>query len=211
MQSDTQKLNKSIRLVLSHYLKQARLNPWLTSLLMILPGIGNILIFYVPTLIIAQLIARVNESTTALELGVVMPYILLFAGAWFIGEMVWRLGLQVLAAFESQTLRRLNKDALDHLLDKDQRFFSENFTGSLTKKTLAYSRSFEALTDTLFFSVFASLIPMVFAGVVLWQFSPWIVLALFGMIAITLTILVPLIKRRRKLVLTREIAHNALS
>lgn len=211
MQSNDQKLTQAIRLVLSHYWQQVKYHPWAAAMLAILPGVGNILIFYAPTLIIANLLEKVNSTAGAIEFSAVLPYVLGFAGVWLLGELVWRIGLQFLAWFESRSLRRLNNDAMNYLLEKDQRFFADNFTGSLTKKTLAYSKSFEGLTDVLFFSVFAAVIPAIFAGVVLWRFSPWIVLALFGMIAIALVILVPLIRRRRRLVLEREAAHNVLT
>lgn len=209
--SKDQTLGKSIRLVLKHYWEQVRLNPWLALLLVILPGIGNILIFYVPTLVIARLLSKINETSGTIAFETVLPFIALFAISWLAGEVIWRVGLQILAIFEAKSLRRITRSSLAFLIAKDQDFFGNNFTGSLTKKTLAYSKSFEGLIDVLFFSIFASIIPMIFACIVLWRFSPWIVLALVVMVCGALAVLVPLIRQRQRLVKARENAHNVLS
>jgi ATP-binding cassette, subfamily B, bacterial len=211
MQSNDQNLSKSIGIVLKHYWQQVRLNPWLALMSLLLPGAGNILVFYLPTLVVARLLEQINSTSEAIAFSDTIPYILLFAGIWLIGEVVWRFAIQFAIWFETKGMARLNKNALDYLLDKDQKFFSDNFTGSLTKRTIAYSSSFVSLWDVMFFSVFPQLVSMIFAAVILWQFSPWIVLVLFGLVAITLSVLVPLIRRRRRLVRIREELSNKVS
>lgn len=209
--SKDQTLTKSINLVLRHYWAQVRLNPWLASMSLLLPGIGNILVFYLPTLVIARLIEHLNNASGVVTFSETVPYILLFSGFWLVGEAMWRVALHFVILFEAKAMARLNKDALDFLLEKDQKFFSDNFTGSLTKRAIAYPSSFVGLWDVMFFTVFPSIVSMVFAGVVLWRYSPWIVVILFGLVAVTLSILVPLIRRRRRLVRIREELSNKVT
>jgi ATP-binding cassette subfamily B protein len=52
---------------------------------------------------------------------------------------------------------------------------------------------------------------MVFAFVVLWRFSPWIVVALVGMLILTALCVFPLIKRRMRIVAKREASHNIMT
>ena len=61
---------------------------------------------------------------------------------------------------------------MDELLAKDLAFFHDNFAGSLTKRALGYARRFEDVFDVMAFSVVAQMLPLVFAAVVLWTYSP---------------------------------------
>jgi ATP-binding cassette subfamily B protein len=61
------------------------------------------------------------------------------------------------------------------LLAKDAAFFHDNFAGSLTKRVLSFAARFEEFADTLAFSVVASILPLVFASVVLWRYDPLLV------------------------------------
>jgi ATP-binding cassette subfamily B protein len=102
-------------------------------------------------------------------------------------------------------------EAMDELLAKDLSFFHDNYAGSLTKRALGYARRFEDVFDVLAFQVAAVVLPLGFVCVVLWTYSPWIVLVLLSMLASTIAMVVPLIRRRRRLVDIREAASNALA
>src|SRR4029453_8967034 len=102
-------------------------------------------------------------------------------------------------------------EAMDELLVKDLAFFHNNFAGSLTKRALGYAKRFEDVFDVLVFSVSANLIPLVCAAVVLWSYSPLLILVLVGLMGSTLAIVFPLIRRRQRLVDDREAASNVLA
>ena len=74
---------------------------------------------------------------------------------------------------------------MDELFAKDAAFFHDNFAGSLTKRVLSFASRFEEFVDTLTFSVVGSLVPLVFASVVLWRYDPLLVVGLLAMIAVT--------------------------
>ncbi len=133
------------------------------------------------------------------------------AGLWLAGEAVWRLALYFMIRTEIRSMQALYIEAMDELLAKDLSFFHDNFAGSLTKRTLGYARRFETVFDVLCFSVSSNVIPLAFVGVVLWSYSPWLIVVLLGMLAITFALVYPMIRRRQRLVDAREAAANVLS
>ena len=111
---------------------------------------------------------------------------------------------------EIRGMESLYIEAMDELLAKDLAFHN-NFAGSLTKRALGYARRFEDVFDVLCFSVSANLIPLVFAAIVLWSYSPLLILVLLGLMGATLAIVFPLIRRRQRLVNDRAAASNVLA
>jgi len=76
---------------------------------------------------------------------------------------------------------------------------------------LSFASRFEDFTDNLVFNIVGSLVPLVFASVVLWRYDPWLVAGLIGVIAITGAGIAPLIRRRQRLVDQREEAIARVS
>lgn len=172
-------------------------------------SLGTVFTTYIPTLVVAAVITRFgNHTPTRDEL---LPYLALFAGMWFIGEILWRLSFLCLSRADSYGMEHLYTSALDRLKQKDLGFFHDNFAGSLTKKTIGYGKGFENFFDTINISVAKQVFPLIFVSVILWRFSPWIVATLFGLTAVMVAILVPLIRRRKKLVDAREAASNHMA
>src|SRR5947209_2838058 len=54
----------------------------------------------------------------------------------------------------------------------------------------------------------SNILPLAFVSVVLWRYSPWLVVTLVGMVAVTGVAVTPLIVRRQRIVNAREIAAN---
>ncbi|HET9721478.1 MAG TPA: ABC transporter ATP-binding protein [Candidatus Saccharimonadales bacterium] len=198
------------KLAVKHYLQQMKLEWWRTGLAFVLPGVGSILVAYIPPLIIARILVRFGQQAQP-NLEQLIPYILLFAGVWAAGEICWRIGINFLIKSETRGMERLYNDAMSFLFAKDLAFFHNNFAGSLTKKVIGYGRKYEDLMDTLSFNVFSYYLPIPFVAVVLWRYSPWLVVALLGLLILTGFIIFPLIKRRQKLVAKRETASNIMA
>jgi ATP-binding cassette subfamily B protein len=196
--------------VVRRYIAQVRRRPAIAIPALLLPGIGDVLIFYVPPLIVARLLGAFarEEELSASEL---TPYVLGFAAVWLAGEVIWRIAVLLMARTEIRGMEALYIEAMDELLAKDLSFFQDNFAGSLTKRALGYAKRFEDIFDVLCFSVVANLLPLVFAGVILWTYSPWLIVVLLGMLAATFAIVFPLIRRRQRLVDVREAASNVLA
>jgi ATP-binding cassette, subfamily B, bacterial len=196
--------------VLRRYARQVRARPWLATAALVLPGIGNIFVHYVPALAIAHLLAMLASNTHASASELATP-VMLLAGAWLLGEAIWRLAGFLLARLEYHGIDALYIEAMDELFAKDVAFFHNNFAGSLTKRALGYARRFEDVFDVAAFSIIGNLLPLTFAVIVLAQFSLWLIVVLLSMLIIAFVALRPLIRRRHALVQIREEASNALA
>lgn len=183
--------------------------PW-SIFALLLPGIGNVFIAYVPALIIAQFIKDFG-GTPPSTWNEAAPYVLWLGAAWLFGEAIWRVALYMLNIADARGMQNLYTVALQELLRKDMAFFHDNFAGSLTKKVSGFSRNFESFMDTLSFAVFGNVLPLLFASVILWTISPWLVLALISMIALALLCVLPLIKKRQALTTVRETKSNVVA
>lgn len=201
--------SSAVQIALKHYLRQLWIQRRLSLPGLLLPGIGTIFTAYVPPLIVASAIKAFDQTLPTLSQA--LPYIWAFAGVWIFGEILWRFAMHFIIRAEIQGTRNLYINAIDALMLKDISFFHNNFAGSLTKKALSYARNFEGFTDTLIFGAFTNVLPLGFASVILFIYSPWLAVALLGLLIPTLLLVVPLIKRRRKLVTAREQANNVMS
>jgi ATP-binding cassette subfamily B protein len=207
---DSSRLNAALWQVLRRYGRQITQRPWVALPALILPGIGDVFVFYAPPLVVARLLGAVARDE-ALTAAMLAPYVLTFAALWLTGELVWRVAEALIARAEIRGIESLYIEAMDELLAKDLAFFHDNFAGSLTKRTLGYARRFEDVFDVVAFQVVAKVLPLAFVTVVLWRYSPLLIAVLIGMLSITLALVVPRIRRRRQLVDEREVASNVLA
>jgi ATP-binding cassette subfamily B protein len=174
------------------------------------PALGTICINYVPPLVVADLVARVVAGRPV-TLAAVTPHLVVFAGALLAGEVLVRIGIHGINRVESGGMARLYMDGMDELLAKDAAFYHENFAGALTKRVLGFATQFENFFDVLAFRIVASLLPLVFASVVLWRFDPLLVAVMVGMIVVSAAAVLPLVRRRQLLVQAREVAWTRMS
>ena len=207
---NTERFSTALKLVLQRYWAQIRRRPALAIPALLLPAIGDVLAFYVPPLIVAKLLSAFarQDQLSARDL---IPFVLTFTGVWLAGEVTWRVAAPMIARAEIRGIESLYLEAMDELLGKDLAFFQDNYAGSLTKRALGYARRFEDVFDVLCFQVLPNFLPIAFVSVVLWRYSPLLVLVLVGMMSITCALVVPKIRRRRRLVDIREAASNVLA
>lgn len=201
--------SRAMRLAIRLYWRELKRKKLYALLGTLPPAIGTAFIFYVPPLIISKILGRFN--TGAPTLSDLQPYIIAFALIWAAGEGLWRVGLQYAAKAQFYSLMFLYNEALERLAEKDIKFFHDNFAGSLSKKALGYAKRYEQVFDTIDFELLPSILPLPFVGFILWQFSPWLIVVLIGMLVLTMSTLMPLIKRRQKLVAAREVAGNVMA
>jgi ATP-binding cassette subfamily B protein len=204
------RLNAALRLVLRRYVAQVRRWKVYAIPALLLPAVGDVLTIYAPPLVIARLLAAFarREHVSLTEF---VPYLAAFGGLWIAGQVVWRLAVAAIIRIEIRALEALYIDAMDELLARDAAFFQDNFAGSLTKRALGFARRFEDVFDVAAFQVSASFLPLLFAGAVLWTYSPWLIVALAALLAATCAMIVPLVRRRRGLVVVREAASNVMA
>ena len=197
-------------LVLRYYGGQmARLRRF-TVPAMLMPALGSTGISYVAPLVVAALIGRLTAHG-AVTTAEAVPYVLWYAGLLLFSEVLWRIGLHCMNRLDGHAIENLYVIGMDELLAKDSAFYHDNFAGSLTKRALSFATRFEEFADTLMFNVVGNLVPIGFACVILWRYSPWLVVALLGVLAVTAIGVVPLIRRRQRLVDQREEAIARVS
>jgi ATP-binding cassette subfamily B protein len=201
---------RSVLLALRYYGRQMILPRRFTVPGMLLPALGTTCISYIAPLIVAELVGRL-VSHGHVGVSAALPYVLGFAGVMLAGEIAWRFGIHCLNRLDGHGIENLYVIGMDELLAKDAAFFHDNFAGSLTKRVLSFAARFEDFADTLAFNVVSNLVPLVFASVVLWRYSPLFVAGLIGLMTITGVGVVLLIRRRQRLVDQREEAIAAVS
>ena len=204
---DTTRRSRAMRLAVGAYFGQLRLD-WRVSLpALLLPGLGSILTVYLPPLVVSDVITRLVRAE-GLSLDDALPAIALFAIAWLSGEVLWRFGINFLNRTDSRGVERLYLTGMDELLAKDLAFFHDNFAGSLTKKVIGYAKSYEAFVDTFTFNIVSNVLPLGFVLFWLWRYSPFLPAAIVFWLVLTFVCVIPLIRRRKKLVDSREEASN---
>ncbi len=177
---------------------------------LLFPALGNICLFYLPPLIVAELAGRLvgGADTSAATL---LPYLLGFAALMLLAEVLWRVGVHCLNRTDGRGIENLYVVGMNELLAKDAAFFHDNFAGSLTKRVLSFAARFEVFVDTLAFSVVANIVPLMFASVILWRYDPLLVVVLVSLIVVTGLVIAPLVRRRQVLVDQREAAIARVS
>lgn len=208
---DHQLISRSaVRQVLRDYWEQYTAKPLSTLIAFLLPAMGSILVWFVPPLIMAKLV-DVFVARGEISLDSVGWYIVLFGGLWVIGEIFWRIGEHFLIRVKSRGIYTLGMLAFRRLADRDYHFYANNFVGSLTKKGIQFSRSFEMFTDVFSFNVITNIFPLIFAVIVLWRYSPWIPGILVGSIVVVLCVAIPIIRKRARYVTLRHEASSQVS
>jgi ATP-binding cassette subfamily B protein len=203
-------MNSFLLETFSEYFRETK-KDWKWALpALLLPAIGTVFTTYVPPLIFSQaLSAFASEEVFALN--DIAYFVGIVGGAWLFGEFLWRLAFHFLQIIETRVMERLYISAMHRLLQQDLGFFHDNFGGSLTKKVISYAREYESFMDAMAFYIFANVLPLFFVCFVLWNFSPWLVVILIGLLILTILITFPFIKRRQKIVSEREVLSNTLS
>jgi ATP-binding cassette subfamily B protein len=173
----------------------------------IMPGIGSILALFAPTLVVSSMLTHFQKFGS-IDQRSLLEYIAVFSLVWFSGEMLWRASEWLNSRGQTISMQNLYLEALDELLLQDISFFNNNFAGSLTKRALDYARNFEDFTDKIGKNLINLVIIFIFSFVILWQFSPWISLALILCFMITLRGSLYFLKKRMPVVLERNRAGN---
>ncbi|MDR6978326.1 ATP-binding cassette subfamily B protein [Streptomyces sp. 3330] len=177
---------------------------------LLLPAVGNIGTRYIAPLLIAKLAGQAADDG-GLTLASALPYVLGFGVVLLLAETVWRIGQHCLNRVDALGMEHLYVIGMDELFTQDAAFFHDNFAGSLTKRVLSFGKRFEDFVDTVTYRIVGSLVPLVFGAVVLWHYEPMLVVGLLVMIALTVVVATPLIRRRQALVNDREAAIARVS
>lgn len=173
----------------------------------IMPGIGSILALFAPTLVVSSMLTHFQKFGS-IDQQSLLRYIAIFSLIWFSGEMLWRASEWFNSRGQTKSMQNLYLEALDELLLQDISFFNNSFAGSLTKRALDYARNFEDFTDKIGKNLINLVVIFIFSFIILWQFSPWISLALVFCFIVTFRGSLYFLKKRMPVVLERNRAGN---
>mgnify|MGYP001568254966 CR=1 FL=1 len=201
---------QAVNQVISDYREQYKKHPLYTAVAFLFPALGNTLNYLVPPLIVAKIIDTFVAQGSVV-LSEVWWYVGMFGGVWLLGELCWRIGMYSLTRLEERGLNALNVLSFQRLMERDYAFFTNNFVGSMTKKTIAFSRSFEMFTETLAFNVSSRVLPMIVAFFILSQYSFWLPLTLALWLTFGVLVALPIIHRRSRLVALRHDASSKVA
>ncbi|HEY0449683.1 ABC transporter ATP-binding protein [Actinophytocola sp.] len=200
----------AVLLALRYYRRELSSRKRVALPALLLPALGNICLLYLVPLVVADVAGRLAGGADV-SIATVLPSVLAFAGLMLLAEALWRTGVHCLNRTDGRGIENLYVLGMNELLAKDAAFFHDNFAGSLTKRVLSFASRFEEFVDTFAFNVVASVVPLVFASVVLWRYDPLLVVALVSLIAVTGLCIAPLVRRRQSLVDEREAAIARVS
>ena len=145
MKTNKNKSDTGVKKTFSIYMREILNQKKYSITALLLPGIGNVFVFYVPSLTIAKMIRDFNGIMPSMEQA--LPYIVFLGCAWMFGEVIWRLALIMLNRTDSKGMQNLYQKGLDDLLDRDMDFFNDNFAGSISNSKSKVKTNFQNLID----------------------------------------------------------------
>ena len=192
---------------LRQYLNVALMNKGLFALSSSSYSFAIIFLRYVPPLILGDLINKfIDEGEISLSLAWV--HIALIAASRIAGELIKIVGQYAGFRVASRGQEYLHGYTMQKILKRDYTFFSNNFAGSITKKALDHAYSFIEFWVTINSRLIPEFLPIVFVSIILFRFSPWLVLIQLSSLVIVTLVAIPVIRRRMRLVRIRQKAGN---
>lgn len=174
--------NISARQVFSSYWKVIKKYRLLLGLMILLSLTGNILGLITPLYYKKFFDVVTAASDPSLVIGELLHIITVILGLAFAGWAAFRSMNFINNYYQAYVMAELKQQALEYMMDHSYRFFSNNFTGSLTQRISRYSRSFERLGDQLIFNMIPLATKIIGVIVVLLFVSPPIAGILSGLI-----------------------------
>jgi ATP-binding cassette subfamily B protein len=126
-------------------------------------------------------------SNRAILVPALIHIIIMVAILQFVNWFLWRIGMFIYNAMQSTVIVRLKQNAFDYMSLHSYSFFADNFSGSLVQRVNRFSRSFEALCDTVTFNILPVLVTIVGSTVIVWFIAPTISFVIIGWVIIFLS------------------------
>lgn len=122
-----------------------------------------------------------------------------------------RVGNVSMMLIESRVMGQLSMDAFVYLMDHSQQFFSNQFTGTLTRRVRKFADAFETITDNVFLQFLPALVFVVGAVAILYIRNHLLGLALLGWSIIIVVLQVWLARWRQPLRVASSEAESRVS
>jgi len=183
-----------VRDVFSDYWAHTVRYPWLLTTLLAVGFAIQTAIVIAPLYLkeFVDIIASVAPAEAGERLTAALA---LFGGLSFVAWGLRRLQFHIIANLESRVMADLNVSSFKYLLQHSYHFFISNFVGSLVRRVIRYSKSYEAILDAVAFQLYPVILIAIGIVVVLYIRHPLLGLGLAVWIALFLTLQLTLIKR----------------
>lgn len=183
------------------------------SLLSITP-IANLLLRFLPPLIIAGIIDRLTKGDyipgqvwASFQNEIILFTLAVLGG----GFLLWRIVIYLIWKLEGFVMRDITRDMFNKFNELDMAYHSNSFGGTLVSRTSKLTNSYVRLQDGFVFQIYLMIIAYIFISLVMWDKSPIFVVAiwLFSFLFIVFSMLIT--KRVRKLAATEANAQNKVT
>ncbi len=108
------------------------------------------------------------------SLEIVLHAFLMLVFFYALGRLSYIIADYLIVLSQSKIIKDLHFDAFEKILNHSYDFFSKQFVGSLVSKINKYVQAFEALYDTVAFTIWAGIIQLVGSFIVLWLLSKYL-------------------------------------
>ncbi len=94
--------------------------------------------------------------------------------------VLYRLHAVFTAGFQSSTMARLKQQSYDYLMKHSYGFFTNNFTGSMVQRVNRFARSFERISDQVFWDMFSLAIRVTSIIIIVYFINQWVALVILA-------------------------------
>lgn len=189
--------NRQIIKLLLSYAKNYKL----TAGLMIVNTILTVLVnSFVAPIFLSQIFSQLQAGS--IKLATSWPLIAGYAAAQIYGVLIgWRITLWLVWRFETKIQAEIYGQVFNKVINESMDFHSNKFGGSLVSQISKFTRSFEALWDTLVWNLIPAIVTLVSTVVVLsfsfWQYAIFIVVVSAAFIGVVVSTSKFLAKRNK--------------
>lgn len=188
------KKNANLRETTVYYIRHMMRYPFLTVLFILLVPIAiNLDVVLAPLYVKKILDVLEIASAGQLEQDVMQavgPYFLVLITLLTTQFILWRIMNFTWAHWQASIMRNLEQDAFAHIHRHSLGFFQDTFSGALVTRINRLTRSFETITDRLFFDIYTGISYILGVITVIYFLEPLIAMVFGGGVLLFLAVLV---------------------
>jgi len=181
-------MKKNTKQTLKIYLKFSAQHKWL-GLLAFGAIVLATLVFVASILPVKNLFDIISSAKAPVEVfDSLIKILLLLLALRLISWALWRVATFSITYFEAKIMANLENFCFEYLHKHSFNFFQNNFVGSLVKKVKWFSRSFEVITDQIFWALTSLAVNIIAVSFILFYRNFWLGIAVVLWTIIFLTI-----------------------
>jgi ATP-binding cassette, subfamily B, bacterial len=161
------KMKDNTRKTLKHYWQSMR-NYKLSLAVVLVSIVGATIVDSIIPIYFKNFFNLLSENKDKILVVGELIRLLMFIGVFsFIRWLLWRIAVFLINFFESINMSDLSKICFGYLQKHSYAYFSNNFTGSIVKKSKSFVSAFEVLADQLFYELIPAAVTIIVITIVL--------------------------------------------